>query len=204
MNIRLNTLMRSGNGPYRLINAALSVAAVICAAALLTALLQPVYALNDDGVKTKKTARLGPERVDEPRSAYNVTVEKDLFRQDRQKYAPRPMVARPSAPKPPPKLALIGTVLGGGSEAAIMDYPAGGQKISFYRVGDNIEGFVITEIREDSVLLKREGESLRVDMRQSIPFLPSDPNTPAVNTTPSRLRPQAVMTLPPEPSPQAR
>ena len=204
MKISLNILKRSRNGRYRLINSVLSAAAVICVAAFLKALWQPAYALNGAVTRNKKPVQHDIRYVNESRAAYNVIVEKDLFSRNRQKYIPQPIVARPPAPKPPPKLVLIGTVLGGGGEAAIIDYPAGGLKSSLYRIGDDIEGFVITEIGEDSVLLKKQGEVLKVNLRQSIPFLPSAPNTPAVNTTPLRLRPQAAIPQTPEPLTRAR
>ncbi|MBI5236989.1 MAG: hypothetical protein HY887_01010 [Deltaproteobacteria bacterium] len=197
MDIRLDTFTRYRGGKSRLLNALLAAAAVTAAVWLLKALWQPVYAQDDAGKKTVKAAKPDAGWASPSRSAYGVIVENDLFRPARQKYvAPpkpvhKPFVAPPPPPKPPPKLTLMGTVLLDNGEAAIMDYQGGGQNSSYYRIGDNIEGFVIKEIRKDSVLLERDAESLKVVM-QIPPSWLTVPAAPVVMPTPPRLRPPVI------------
>lgn len=108
-------------------------------------------------------------------SFYNVVVEKDIFTSARARMKPKPAVkvVKPEPPspvvetrKPPPRLSLIGTVLFDDGEAALIDYPGMGRP-AYYRAGDEIEGFVITTINKDYVVLEREGEVLKVAMSAS-------------------------------------
>lgn len=129
-------------------------------------------------------------REDKPQKAfeeasYGVIVEKDIFSPTRRKYAPpppprpqppRPQIVLPPPPppkRPPPKLSLTGTVLLNDGEAALLEY---GGKSSHYMLGDNIEGFIVTDIRKDSVVLERDGEALKVEMTPS--NLSGQPNRP--------------------------
>lgn len=208
MGIGLDIFGRRGGRPG-LANVLLALAALFALAAFVRALWLPVYVSEGAGKRTVKAAKPGAERISEPRSAYSVIVEKDLFRPARQKYvppppkpAPKPFVPPPPPPKPPPRLTLIGTVLLDDGEAAIMDYPGGGQKSSYYRVGDEIEGFVVTEIRKDSVLLKRGDETLKVVMNQ--PPSSSLPPVPGTAPVPAGQRVPVITPLPVPPAPPAR
>lgn len=102
-----------------------------------------------------------------------VIVEKDLFRPSRNK--PRPPKAAPKPPpapvvvlpppkSPPPRLTLSGTILLDSGSEALMSLQSSPSGSGRYRVGDEIEGFVITEILGESVVLKREDEILKVYM----------------------------------------
>jgi len=103
--------------------------------------------------------------------SFGVIVEKDLFRPSRQKPRPpkaapkpAPVVVLPPPKSPPPRLTLSGTILlDSGNEAllSLQSAPAGSGR---YRVGDEIEGFVITDILGESVVLKRDEEVLKVHM----------------------------------------
>ncbi|MFI5305429.1 MAG: hypothetical protein ACHQYP_11635 [Nitrospiria bacterium] len=131
-------------------------------------------------------------------SAYQMMVDNDVFRPSRQKYVPIPKpkakpksqlaLPAPPPPKPVPKLALIGTVLLDDGEAAIIENMGSGRKTANYKLGDNIEGFIVKEIQKEMVLLDRDGESLKVIMNQSavtepnqpVPMKPPQTNTPPV------------------------
>jgi len=200
--IRFDKITRPGKRMYRLLDALLVAVVIICVAAFLRALAQPVFVLEDEGQKARKPVQQESHEKSEPGSAFSVIVAKDLFRPARQAYeppksAPKPVVAKAPQPQPPPppKLALIGTVLRGGSQTAILDY-AGGLKGSYYRVGDAIEGFVIMGITRDSVLLQRnDGASMRVGMRQSVP-------SPATQVSPAGVSKQPTATPSPATKPQ--
>lgn len=108
-------------------------------------------------------------KANQREGSLGVIVEKDLFRPSRNK--PRPPKAAPKSaqvvvlppPKsPPPRLTLSGTILlDSGSEALMQSTLSGSGR---YRVGDEIEGFVITDILGESVVLKRDDEVLKVYM----------------------------------------
>ncbi|CAG1064998.1 hypothetical protein BAC1_00571 [uncultured bacterium] len=103
-----------------------------------------------------------------------VIVEKDLFRPSRQKPrppkpapkkpAPAPVVELPPPKSPPPRLTLSGTILLDSGNEALMSLPNASAASGRYRVGDEIEGFVVTGIHAESVVLKREEEVLKVYM----------------------------------------
>lgn len=103
-----------------------------------------------------------------------VIVEKDLFRPSRQKPkppkpapkkpAPAPVLVLPPPKSPPPRLTLSGTILLDSGNEALMSLQGAPAASGRYRVGDEIEGFVITAILGESVVLKRDEEVLKVYM----------------------------------------
>jgi hypothetical protein len=192
LDIRLDTFTRYGNGHQRVINALLAAAALIVAVWLLKALWQPVYVLDDAGKKSVKAARPAAVRTKPSKSAYDVVVDKDLFRSSRQRFVvqikPKAPVAvvvapPPPPPKPAPKLNLIGTVLLDNEQTAIIEQVGSPQKASYYKKGDSIEEFVLTEIHEDFVIFKRADEVLKVVMNPSV-SAPPQPYTQQQNGAP--------------------
>lgn len=103
-----------------------------------------------------------------------IIVEKDLFRPSRQKPrppkpalkkpAPAPAVELPPPKSPPPRLTLSGTILLDSGNEALMSLQSAPAASGRYRVGDEIEGFVVTDILAESVVLRREEEVLKVYM----------------------------------------
>lgn len=103
---------------------------------------------------------------------YSILDEKDPFGPLRVKVAAKPkpvappVVALPPPPPPPPppkpvpKFVLVGTVLLGRDSTAIITYPGGARES--YRTGAVVEGFVIKQIKSDSVFLERDGQTIRV------------------------------------------
>lgn len=123
-----------------------------------------------------------------PSSFYNVITEKDLFSPSRQRYkeVQKQEVAKQSSPvilsqpkKPPPQLTLVGTVLHGDKKTAIISSASTMHRPSSFGVGDGIEGFVIKDIQDESVILEGEGELLEVFMRKAS-------NTNIIQTTTSQ------------------
>lgn len=92
--------------------------------------------------------------------SYRVIADRDIFRPERQRLALKPKKAPKAEPPPPPPrkappiLKLVGTVLLGKSEAAIID--AGSVGPAYYRVGDSIEEFVVKSIQKEIVMLERD------------------------------------------------
>lgn len=113
-----------------------------------------------------------------PLSAFNVMVESNLFSPYRGyggltiakavKVETSPKKIEPVQQKtPPPKLTLIGTILVGNSKKAVLSSENFGKRNASYKMGDDIEGFVIKKIDSDKVLLEREDEILEITMKGS-------------------------------------
>ena len=186
------------SGRYRHVNRLIAAAMAVAAALFIRAIWQPAYVW--DGANTPEVkASKNIERPEHRRADYDVIAERDLFRPGRRMYVappkpqPKPVAAPQPLPKPAPRLALVGTVIRDEGQAAIMDYNG---KSSYYRVGDSIEGFIIRDIRKDSVLLEREGETLRVGAPGSVPARQAMPNSPASKTTPTGQRAPVITPMP--------
>lgn len=112
-------------------------------------------------------------KTDVRAGSLGVIVEKDLFRPTRQKPKP-PRKAPPKKPEPvavvappkspPPRLTLSGTILLDSGSVALMSLQSAQAGSGRYRLGDEIEGFRITDITSESVILKRDDEVLQVNM----------------------------------------
>lgn len=133
-------------------------------AALLAVCLALLLCDGQAWASAKKTGEKG--------ASLGVIVEKDLFRPSRQKAKPpkpkpkkpaEPVVVLPPPKSPPPRLTLSGTILLDSGDVALLSLQSSGGS-GRYRIGDEIEGFRITEIGSESVTLKRDDEVLRVFM----------------------------------------
>jgi type II secretory pathway component PulC len=198
LGIRIDAFLRP-RGKSRLLDGLLAAAVVVAVLLFLRALWQPVYERESAFAPTAKAEKARPEMPLPARSEYDAIAENDLFRQSRQKYVappkplPKPVVIQAPPPPPLPKLTLIGTVIRDDGKAAILDYAG---KSSYYRAGDDIKGFVIKDIRKDSVLLERAGDTLRVGMSQGPLSWRTAPNSPATKKTPSGQRAPVITPLP--------
>lgn len=192
------------SGRHRRLNGLFAAAIAIAGVLFIRALWQPAYEEDNSSSPEVKTAARSAQASEPARADYDVISSKDLFRPGRQMYVapppPPPKLAPPPPPPPPkpvPRLALIGTVIRDDGQSAIMDYNG---KSSYYKVGDDIEGFIIKSIRKDTVVLEREGEILRIGggaAGASTPNWLNLPNSPATKTTPAGQRAPVVTPLPP-------
>ncbi len=162
---------------YRLINFVFLFIVVIFCVWILTIWLRP-HELPGYSEKNKKVFAEYQNKGEKihPSSFYNIITEKDLFSPSRQRYkeVQKQEVAKQSAPvilsqpkKPPPQLILVGTVLHADKKTAIISSASTMHRPSSFGVGDAIEGFVIKDIQDESVILEGEGEVLEVFMRKS-------------------------------------
>jgi len=116
-----------------------------------------------------KYVKKGPVR----RTAYNRIVTEDLFRASRKPYAASATtvavkkVVQSRVPVAAPKLKLLGTVILDNGKAAIISDIGPAQETKSYKVGENIGGFEITTITENSVILTRGTESLEIIMNDN-------------------------------------
>lgn len=137
-----------------------------------------------------------------------VIVEKDLFRPTRQKpkppkpkpkKAPELAVILPPPKSPPPRLTLSGTILLDSGNVALMSLQSSVAGSGRYKIGDEIEGFRITEITSETVVLKRDDEVLKVFMNSgqgvhsgAPAFANSQPHTTQHNQPRSDIPPALV------------
>lgn len=133
-----------------------------------------------------------------PSSAFNAMVEKNLFTPYRGykgltlakavKVETALKKVEPVQQKTPlPKLTLIGTILIGNSKKAILSSEASRHKTASYKIGDEIEGYVLKTIGSERITLEKNGEILEVALKGgavsgSVPTQGSD-NTAAPETT---------------------
>jgi hypothetical protein len=83
--------------------------------------------------------------------ALPATRDRPLFSPSRRPLAPPPVVAMPAAPPPsPPSVTLLGIVLDVGEARAIVQ--AAG-KVRRVRIGDDIEGWKVTQIEQRRLML---------------------------------------------------
>lgn len=153
---------------------------------VLSAWIVILWASPMPGASAQEKASAPPEKEAEParteKASYDFITEKDLFRPERRRYT-APIIAKPRVKEtkvaavvapppplktPPPKLVLVGTALVDNGNAAILDYN-GPVKKGFYKVGDRIEDFTISDIKKDSIVLERGGEYVKYMMNQAAP-----------------------------------
>ena len=199
--------MSGVNGGYRLTSIML-VAAAVFFCVWIVVLWGSLPGLPKTNEKSTGKASKNEKNVIPAVSYYNVIVEKDLFRPARQKFVMRPRpkppvaVVAPPPPKPPPRLTLIGTILLDNEETAVLEYAGSGHRSAYYKVGDKIEDFVITEIHENTVLLERSGEVLKVVMNPLTSASPQplqQPNVPG----PAVVQPPPMLSVPRQIAPQS-
>lgn len=95
---------------------------------------------------------------------FGATRDRPLFTSSRRPPAP-PAVARRAPPPPPPappELALYGTLLDSDGASAIVR--TGSDKPVHVRVGDEVDGWAVTEIAERQIVLALGGRSARFAM----------------------------------------
>jgi hypothetical protein len=119
-----------------------------------------------------------------PLAQFDVLLEKNPFKQ------PPPMPVTPSrSAQPQPLPALVGTILVDSDRRAILSDKG---KANIYVAGQTVAGGVITEIKEDRILLKRGDETLEIILKAAIKSAPpaaheaSSPSPPVPVPPPGR------------------
>jgi hypothetical protein len=140
------------------------------------------------GTAADPLARLNPP---EPRDAYAAVVERPLFRPERK--PPDPEDTEPTQPEPEPEIAttldgmdLSAVVITGGVNSAWVK-PPGSDELIRLRLGDELEGWAVTDILPDRLVLERQGERDELPLRDFTAAPPPAPPAP----DPGRQRPDA-------------
>src|SRR5262249_48645960 len=106
----------------------------------------------------------------QPPTAYSPIATNHLFNPLRTQAAAAPTgPARPDEPAvpkgpPPPRPRLYGVILGGELPRAFLEDPRT-KKISGYQIGDSVAGSKLEEIKADRVVMRGDGESFEVLLR---------------------------------------
>ncbi len=140
---------------------------------------------------------------------YQVLEQRPLFIEGRRPLAPPPPPARPPPPpppppppkSPPPQLDLRGIVLINNERIALLGRPAERDGSTRLQQGDVLQGWTVTEVRSEEVVLQSGGDQTRIPLRRfsAVP-LPSAPPAAAPGAAPPPPppgRPQPAVRVPP-------
>jgi hypothetical protein len=140
-------------------------------------------------------------------SEFTETVDRPLFTTDRRPTSeapPEPVVEQPVAPQaaaPPPALVLSAVIIDGTRRLALFRTTAGGGSSQRAEEGSQVEGWTVSAVRPDGVILERDGAKHELALRTFKP-------PPAVprKKTPARLprTRQAEKNVEPEATPRRR
>jgi hypothetical protein len=90
---------------------------------------------------------------------FSATRERPLFSPTRRPPPPPPVpVVSLASPPPPPKVTLLGTVMDAGEARALVNLESANKMLRL-RIGDNIEGWKVTQIETRRLVLSREDRS---------------------------------------------
>jgi hypothetical protein len=140
------------------------------------------------GADSKGTMSRQEKIVNE--SAYNIIVQKDLFRPSRtpvkKDTSSPPVITSKEKPQ------LFGTTIMGELKSAILEDPTS-KTTKLYHVNDSIGGFTISEIFENKVVLEKGGAKVVIKLREKKDFKPPKPVVTKKQTprrTPRRTTPR--------------
>jgi hypothetical protein len=180
--------------PLRLLNLALGLVAVLIAAALAKAWVAPATFVSNPAAQrsSQELAAISFDRPARPPLAqFEVLLEKNPFKQP-----PPPRVApdRPGSPPPPPQPlpTLVGTMLVDDARQAILSDKG---KSNIYSIGQEVGGGVITEIKEDRIMLKRGDTTTEVLLKAAIeqgPPRPGPVQTPGLGPVQTPAQPASM------------
>ena len=109
--------------------------------------------------------------LDNPLAAHSLdeftaTRDRPLFTRGRRPPAvahAAPAVAAPPPPAPPPQLALFGIVVEAGEASAVVR-GAPSEKVMHVRVGDQVDGWEVSQIAERQIVLSQDDRSVTFTM----------------------------------------
>jgi len=154
----------------RFLNVLLIIAGIVLVAWTISVWMGPTVApYQTSRPRAVKKADSGVRRA-RSMASYSIVVNKDIFRASRARYmgAREPVAARQAlrtnSAGQVPSLTLLGTVILNESRAAIISLRGREKDAKFYKVGDTIGNFTLTEIGKDAVSLRSGGKALRLPL----------------------------------------
>ena len=175
--------------PLRLLNLTLGLVAALIAGALAKTWVAPTASTSGPPVSkpTHESVAVAFSRpARPPLEQFDSLLEKNPFKQP----PPTPIVRPGSTPIPPPRPlpTLSGTMLVGDDWRAVVSDKG---KAEIYTIGQEVGGGVITEIKEDRILLKRGDTTVEVLLKAVIePARP--PSGQAVPAQPASIAPPPI------------
>jgi len=153
---------------------------------------------------SQKKTQIEKGKAEEPKkdiAAYQVIIQKDLFRPSRTEYKPPAKSALP--PTPPPK--LFGILIMDNNKIAILEDSTSKKKKN-YHIGESVGDLVVSEIEKDKVILLRGDEKVIVNLREvktiNVSSRPGAARTrPAPRPLPPPARKPPVSGPPQQPAP---
>jgi len=181
--------------PLRLLNLALGLVVLLIAGALAKTWVAPTPSISGPSASKalqESVAVAFSRAARPPLEQFDSLLEKNPFKQPPPAPAGRPTLTPPAPPRPLPTLS--GTILVGDDWRAIVSDKG---KAEIYAIGQEVGGGVITEIKEDRILLKRGDTTAEVLLKAAIeqgPPRPGPVQTPAepASIPPPSMPPPAV------------
>jgi general secretion pathway protein N len=141
---------------------------------LAAALALTAAPLRADDAAPSGRAQNHATTLDNPLAAHSLdeftaTRDRPLFTRGRRPPAVAhavPAVAAPPPPAPPPQLALFGILVEAGEASAVVR-GAPSEKVIHVRVGDQIDGWEVSQIAERQIVLSQDDRSVAFTMFDS-------------------------------------
>jgi general secretion pathway protein N len=131
--------------------------------ALLLGLLPMTTAAGAVGTTDTQPSATDNPLAAQPLDYLSATRDRPLFLRSRRPPAPPPSVVKrvepPPPPIPPPSVVLLGVVADDNGAFAIVRFESGNNVIRAH-VGEEIEGWNVTEIESRRLVLSRDGRSV--------------------------------------------
>jgi len=175
----------------RLLNLALGLVALLIAGALAKTWVAPTPSISGPSASKalqESVAVAFSRAARPPLEQFDSLLEKNPFKQPPPAPAGRPTLIPPIPPRPLPTLS--GTILVGDDWRAIVSDKG---KAEIYAIGQEVGGGVITEIKEDRILLRRGDTTAEVLLKAAIEQGPPRPGPVQTPAQPVSIPPPAVI-----------
>jgi hypothetical protein len=176
--------------PLRLLNLTLGLVALLIAAALAKTWIAPTPSISGPSASKapqESVAVAFSRAARPPLEQFDSLLEKNPFKQPPPAPAARATLTPPTPPRPLPTLS--GTILVGDDWRAIVSDKG---KAEIYAIGQEVGGGVITQIKEDRILLKTGDTTAEVLLKAAIEQGPPRPGPVQTPAQPVSIPPPAV------------
>jgi hypothetical protein len=182
---------------------ALCIAGGLLSALLLYELFAPLPTYAIPAARVERTVRVGMAPVlfiPPPAASFAAIADRPLFDAARKKYVPPPAsMPDKAAPPPPPNLFLVGVIIDSERRLALMK-PNEAALAASYAVGDQVQGWQVSEIDPDRVVLK--AGTVEDDLRMDANKATNQATGAEIRSVPPAMVPRPLDRGPQAPPPQ--